>query len=79
MMSKFSKYIYLGFVLVGIFYLIQKSIGSALIYLGIALAFDPFNPEETWKDRPTWQKFILVIHLAIVFGLMGIEMFNLFL
>ena len=79
MMSKFSKYIYLGFVLVGIFYLIQKFIGSALIYLGIALAFDPFNPEETWKDRPTWKKFVLVIHLAIVFGLMGIEMFNLFL
>ena len=79
MMSKFSKYIYLGFMLVGIFYLVQKSIGSALIYLGIALSFDPFNPEETWKDRPHWQKFVLVIHLAIVFGLMGIEMFNLFL
>jgi hypothetical protein len=78
MIPKFSKYVYLAFVLVGCFYLVQKSIGSSMIYLGLALAFDPFNPEEAWKDRPNWQKLILLVHLAIVFGLIFIEIFNSF-
>jgi hypothetical protein len=58
--------------------LFQKSIGQALIYLGLALAFDPFKQEENWNERPGWQKLVLFIHLSIVFGLVFIEIFNLF-
>lgn len=78
MKSKFTKYIYLVLVILGVFYLIEKSIGQALVPLGIALAFDPFNPEQPWADRPVWQKITLLVHLAIVFGLVFIEIFNLF-
>ncbi len=39
--------------------------------LGIGLAFDPFNPEQKWNDRPTWQKAILIIHLALVAAMLG--------
>jgi hypothetical protein len=77
MKTKFNKYIYLGFIVVGCIYLIEKSIGQSLIYLGIALAFDPFNLEQSWNDRPNWQKLILITHLSIVFGLVFIELFNL--
>jgi len=24
--------------------------------LGIGIAFDPFDIEQKWNDRPTWQK-----------------------
>lgn len=77
MSTKFSRYIYLVLVFLGVFYLVEKSTGQALIYLGIALAFDPFNPDQKWNDRPMWQKAILLIQLAIVFGLVFIEIFNL--
>ena len=77
-MKKFgiNKFIYLGFILLGCVELYQKSIGQALIYLGIALAFDPFNQDQPWNERPSWQKLVLIVHLAIVFGLLFIELFN---
>lgn len=79
-MKKFgiNKFLYIGFILLGCVQLYQKSIGEALIYLGIALAFDPFNPEQVWAERPGWQKLALVAHLSIVLGLVFIEMLNAF-
>lgn len=77
MTTKFNKYIYLALVILGSFYLFEKSIGQALISLGIALAFDPFQVEQKWDDRPTWQNMILLLHLAIVFGLIFIEIYQL--
>jgi len=72
MKTSFNKYLYIGFVLFGIYELaFRHSAGDAATYMGIALAFDPFNQEQPWKERPTWQKAILIIHLAIVAGLFG--------
>ncbi|MFD3293447.1 hypothetical protein SKC35_07095 [Aquirufa sp. KTFRIE-69F] len=56
MKTQFNKYIYIALNILGIFYLKEKSIGQALIYLGIALAFDPFDTNQKFNDRPTWQK-----------------------
>jgi len=39
---------------------------QATASLGIALAFDPFNIEQKWNERPKWQKAVLIIHLALV-------------
>jgi len=36
------------------------------------MAFDPFNPEQKWKERPKWQKVILIIHLALTAALLGL-------
>ncbi len=77
MKSKFNKYLYLGFVFVGCIYLFEKQIGQSLIYFGLALAFDPFNTDQKWNDRPNWQKLILIVHLSIVLGLVFIDIFNL--
>lgn len=72
MKNSFSRYIYIGFILFGIYELaIKHSPSDAATYMGIALAFDPFDQEQPWKERPTWQKVVLIIHLAIVFGLFG--------
>jgi hypothetical protein len=40
--------------------------------LGIGLAFDPFSPEQKWNERPTWQKAVLIIHLALVAAMFGL-------
>lgn len=77
MKPTYTKYIYLALVILGTFYLVEKNIGQALVTLGIALVFDPFNPAQPWADRPVWQKIALLVHLAIVFGLVFIEIFNL--
>jgi hypothetical protein len=38
---------------------------------GIALVFDPFNPQQPWNERPTWQKVVLIVHLAVVAAVFG--------
>ncbi|MEY4334761.1 MAG: hypothetical protein RLZZ196_3511 [Bacteroidota bacterium] len=77
MKTNFNKFLYIGFLILGGVYLFQKDISQTLIFLGIALAFDPFNVEQKWNDRPNWQKIILITHLSIVFGLVFIEIFKL--
>jgi mannose/fructose/N-acetylgalactosamine-specific phosphotransferase system component IIC len=72
MKSPFNKFLYIGFLLLGLFQaFFSKDYMQATASLGIALAFDPFNQEEKWNDRPTWQKAVLIIHLALVAGLFG--------
>ncbi len=72
MNSTFNKFIYIGFILFGIYELVFKhSAGDAVTFMGIALAFDPFDQNQTWKARPIWQKAVLIIHLAVVAGLFG--------
>ena len=67
MNSPFSKFLYIGFLLLGLYQAIfSKDYVEAAAYMGIGLAFDPFNPEQKWNDRPTWQKAVLIIHLALV-------------
>ena len=79
MKTSFNKFLYIGFLLLGLFQaLFSKDYMQAAASLGIGLAFDPFNPEQKWSDRPTWQKMILIVNLSIVFGLIFIEIFNLF-
>ena len=61
-------------MLFGLYELVFKhSAGQAATHFGIALAFDPFDTEQPWKERPTWQKGVLIFHLAAVAGLFGYE------
>ena len=77
MKTSFNKFIYVGFILFGIYELaIRNSAGDGATYMGIALAFDPFNQEKSWKERPFWQKAVLIIHLGIVAALFGYIIWN---
>jgi len=72
MKTSFNKYIYIGFILFGLYELfVMKSAGDALTYIGIALAFDPFDQQQPWKERPNWQKAVLIIHLIMLLSLFG--------
>ena len=72
MKTPFNKFIYIGFLLLGAYQsLFTKDYMQAASSFGIGLAFDPFNTDQKWNDRPTWQKTVLIIHLALVAGLLG--------
>lgn len=72
MKTSFNKFLYIGFILVGLFQaLFSKDYMQAVSSFGIALAFDPFDQEQKWNDRPTWQKAVLFVHLAMVAALFG--------
>lgn len=74
MNTKINKLLYIGFVLLGAFQaLFSKDYMQAGSSFGIALAFDPFDQEQKWNDRPTSQKAVLVLHLGIAAALLGYE------
>jgi hypothetical protein len=73
MKYSFLKFLYIGFLLLGLFQaFFSKDYMQAAASLGIGLAFDPFHPEQKWNDRPTWQKAVLIIHLALVAAMFGL-------
>jgi hypothetical protein len=73
MKTPFNKFLYIGFLLLGLYQSIfSKDYIQAASSLGIGLAFDPFNTEQKWNDRPTWQKVVLIIHLALVAAMFGL-------
>lgn len=64
---------YGAFVLLALYFLVfSRDIESAMMNLGIALVFDPFNPDVAWQNRKTWQKAWLLVHVTIVFVLLGV-------
>ena len=69
-----NKWLYGGFVLFGLYMILfRRQFSDAATYFGIALAFDPFDQAQPWKERPLWQKAWLIVHLAIVAALFGYE------
>ena len=72
MKSPFNKFLYIGFLALGLFQaFFSKDFMQAAASMGIALAFDPFDPEQNWKDKPVWQKLVLIVHLSLVAAMFG--------
>jgi hypothetical protein len=75
MNSKISRALYGGFILLGTYYLVvQRDPGTAIAQIGIALAFDPFDPNQPWGERPRWQRVWLYTHLALIALIFGMWM-----
>ena len=72
MKTSFNKFLYIGFLLLGMYQaLFSKDYMEAAASLGIGMAFDPFDQEQKWNERPKWQKSVLIIHLALVAAMFG--------
>ena len=73
MKTPFNKFLYVGFLALGLYQaLMNKDYIQAASSMGIGLAFDPFDTEQKWTDRPTWQKSVLIIHLAWAAAMLGL-------
>ena len=74
MSKNVNKWLFAGFVLFGMYHiLVNRDYSDAAINFGIALAFDPFDQAQPWKERPMWQRAWLIIHLGIIAALFGYE------
>jgi H+/Cl- antiporter ClcA len=74
---KYNQFLYGAFVLLWVYFLLaKKDISTAMSNFGIALIFDPFDQKVMWNNRPAYQQIWLIVHLCIVFGLLGIMLFN---
>lgn len=73
MKTSFNTFLYLGFLFIGIYQVFfSTDYLQTASSLGIALAFDPFNLEQKWKERPFWQKAVIIIHIAFVAVMFGL-------
>jgi hypothetical protein len=73
MKTPFNKFLYMGFLALGLYQaLLNRDYIQAASSMGIGLAFDPFDTEQKWTDRPTWQKSVLIIHLAWAAAMFGL-------
>jgi hypothetical protein len=67
MKTKYNTILYIAFILLGIYFAVFRGNPMQLIVnWGIALIFDPFDPDMPWKERPRWQKAILFTHIALM-------------
>jgi hypothetical protein len=71
-MPRYLAYIgYGAFVALGIYrWIAGPDLMDAGSAFGIALIFDPFAPTP-WPARALWQRALLMVHVAVVFGLLG--------
>ena len=62
-----NRLAYSIFLLVGVYYLaFAHDAGKVVVYFGLSLVFDPFNPSVKWPDRPVYQKIIPIVQVIIV-------------
>jgi hypothetical protein len=69
---KYNRWGYGAFVMVSLYFLlVSEDLNSAVINLGIALVFDPFDQSVPLNKRPLYQRVWLIVHLVILLGLFG--------
>lgn len=71
----FNKHGYIAFVMAGIAFLFLKEWSNVIIFIGLALVFDPFDTKLPFPKRPLWQRLILIGHVAIVLTALILDIF----
>ncbi len=62
----FNRWAYGAFLMLVAYFALSGQYSDAIINLGIALVFDPFDTTVTWAKRPLWQRAWMLVHLAIL-------------
>lgn len=60
-----NKAAYIIFLAAGTGFLIARDLSQAVVFWGLALVFDPFNINQSFQQRPLYQKLWLIAHLVI--------------
>lgn len=67
MQGRFNLYFYLGFIVLGLYnLLVNRDYAQLAALWGIAFLFDPFDINQSWKERPVWQRAVLIVQLFVV-------------
>ncbi len=67
---------YIGSFIIGLAYLVLGNHSEAIIFLGLAFIFDPFDSQIPFPRRSMAQKTWLIIHLVIVLSIIAYELFE---
>lgn len=77
MKTKINRFIYSFFILVGLLSLLMQQYMATVSLLGLGILFDPFNANQSWSEKPFWQKVVFLVQGIIVMGLFVPVMYNL--
>lgn len=60
-----NRFAYILYLILVFYLLIKGDLEWAIINMGIAMAFDPFDTKVKWQSRPLYQKVWLLVHLTL--------------
>ena len=72
---RFNRIGYGVFTAAGMVFALVKDWNNAVIFFGLAPAFDPFGP-LTFQERPRWQKIWLYVHVTITMMVIGLAIYK---
>ena len=73
---RLSRYLYVLFTLISLIFVLRKDFRSAVMYAGLSLAFDPFDPSVAFGQRPLWQKAWLIVHVLALLAVLTLSLRN---
>lgn len=68
-----------GLLLALYFLVVYRDYSAAASNMGIALIFDPYNQKVRWQNRSLVKRIGLIVHLVVLFALLGVMLFTHFL
>jgi hypothetical protein len=71
--------LYAALLILGLSGLARHDATTAVVGLGLSLAFDPFDVTVPFPHRPLWQKSLLIAQVALLFVVIAIELWSTFL
>lgn len=64
-----NRFLHIGFLLMaGLQFFVFEEPSAAIGSLGISLAFDPFDQQVKWSNRPFLQKAWLIVVVILTFA-----------
>lgn len=72
------RVLYISFTVLAIGSTLFGNFQNTIMYGGIAMAFDPFDPSQPFEKRPRWQKICLYLHVSFVFVVGGFFLYQKF-
>lgn len=73
--KRFNRLAYVLLICLSLFFFFTGGFMMGVSNLGLALAFDPFNQQTSWKERPIYQRAWLLIHVSLVLALFAVGIF----
>ena len=70
--KNYNKPAYIVFVIIAVIFMFLKDFSQAMMFSGLALVFDPFNPTMPFPKRPTYQKVWFIAHIFVTFTLFAL-------
>ena len=68
--------LYAVLLLLGLLGLFRHDPATAVVGLGLSLAFDPFDPTVSFAHRPLWQKGLLIFQVALLFVVIAMDIWS---